>query len=97
MRLALTDRHKNAAGVVHGGVAFTLADSALGYGIHEALGKRCTTAEMQINFLRPVAGDVLEARSRVLKAGRRLVVARAEVHCGDSQVAEVLSTFAILD
>ena len=96
MRLPLREHHLNAAGVVHGGVTFTLADSALGYGISRATGKPCTTVEMKINYLEPAAGGVLVARSRILRKGRRLVVARAEVHCGDAQVAEVLSTFAIL-
>ena len=97
MRLELTDRHRNATGVVHGGVPFTLADSAIGHGIQATLGRPCTTAEMKINYLRPAVGGVLTARSRILKAGRRLAVARAEVRCGDKQVAEVLSTFAFLD
>ncbi len=96
MRLAVGEEHFNEAGVVHGGVTFTLADSALGYGISKTVGKPCTTAEMKINYLKPVSGGVMTARSRILKAGRRLVVARAEVLCGDEQVAEVLSTFAIL-
>lgn len=96
MRLVVGEEHLNAAGVVHGGVTFTLADSALGYGISKAIGKPCTTAEMKISYLKPVAGGVLTARSRILRKGRRLVVARAEVHCDEAHVAEVLSTFAIL-
>lgn len=97
MRLDIRQEHLNAAGVVHGGVTFTLADSALGHGIYKVLGKRCTTAEMKINYLKPVTGGELVARSRIVRAGGRLVVARAEVFCGGDQVAEALSTFAILE
>ena len=96
MRLEIGEEHLNGAGVVHGGVTFTLADSALGYGIYKAVGKPCTTAEMKINYLKPVSSGVLTARSYILRAGRRLVVARAEVRSGDEPIAEVLSTFAIL-
>lgn len=96
MRLMVRDEHLNGAGVVHGGVTFTLADSALGYGIYRTLGKPCTTAEMKINYIRPAMGGVLVARSRIVKKGRRLVVARAEVTCDGLQVAQVLSTFAVL-
>ena len=96
MRLVVREEHLNSDGVVHGGVTFTLADSALGHGIFNALGKPCTTAEMKINYLRPVVRGVMTARSRILRKGRRLVVARAEVHCGDAHVAEALSTFAVL-
>ena len=97
MRLELGDEHRDAQGVVHGGAIFTLADSAIGSGIYKVLGKPCTTAEMKINYLRPVTGNVLTARSHILRAGSRLVVARAEVRSGSSRVAEALSTFVVLD
>ena len=97
LRLPLVAHHHNGAGVVHGGVMLTLADAALGFGIARAVGKRCTTAELKINFLRPVSEGELVARSKILRAGRKLVVARAELMCVDKHVAEVLATFAILD
>ena len=97
LHLPLVAHHRNGAGVVHGGVMLTLADAALGFGIARAVGKRCTTAELKINFLRPVSDGVLVARSRVLRAGRKLVVARAELMCAGKHVAEVLATFAVLD
>ncbi len=97
VRLDVRPEHLNVDGVVHGGVTFTLADSSLGIGIHKALRRPCTTAEMKINYLRPVTEGELTARSRILKAGRKLVVARAEVLAGSKQVAEVLATFALLD
>ena len=97
LRLPVSSHHHNGAGVVHGGVMLSLADAALGFGIARAVGKRCTTAELKINFLRPVIEGMLEARSHIIRAGRKLVVARAEVRCGNKQVAEVLTTFAVLD
>lgn len=97
LHLKLRDEHLNSAGVVHGGVTFTLADSAVGYAVTRIVGKRCTTAELKINFLKPATQGVLTARSRILRKGRRLVVARAEVHCGGAHIAEVLTTFAVLD
>ena len=97
LRLPLDDRHQNGAGVVHGGVILTLADAAVSFGIARAVGGRCTTVEIKINYLRPVTEGVLTARSHLIRAGRRLVVARGQVHCAGKQVAEVLTTFAVLD
>ena len=97
MRLKLGREHRDVEGIVHGGAIFTLADSAIGSGIYKVLGMPCTTAEMKINYLQPVTGDTLTARSYILRAGPRLIVARAEVHSGSSHVAEVLSTFAVLE
>jgi len=75
----------------------TMADAAVSYGIARSVGGRCTTVEIKINYLRPVTAGVLTARSHLVRAGRRLVVARGEVHCEGKQVAEVLTTFALLD
>ena len=41
---------------------------------HEVL-----TTEMKINLLTPADGDLLIARGRVIKAGRRLVIVQADV------------------
>lgn len=97
VRMEVREEHRNVEGVVHGGAIFTLADTALGFGISMALRKPCTTAEMKVNYLRPATAGVLEARSRILHAGSRLVVARADVRAEGACVAEALSTFAILE
>ena len=97
LRLPLAESHLNADGVAHGGAIFTLADTAISFGIARAAGGRCTTVEAKINYLRPASSGTLTARSHVLRAGRKLVVARGEVHCNGKQVAEMLTTFAVLD
>lgn len=96
MRLELAGHHLDATGSAHVGVLFTLADSALGHGVSRAVGKPCTTAEMKVNYIVPVRSGILIARSRVLRAGSRLVVARAEVRNRAGRVAEALATFAVL-
>lgn len=96
MRMEIQADHLDADGAVHQAVIFTLADSVLGQGIFKLLRKPCTTAEIKINYLRPATGRFLTAHSRIVRAGARLVVARADVHDGEGQIAEALSTFAIL-
>jgi len=72
-------RQQHGAG--HAGLTFTLGDTAAGYAALSLLpaGTEVMTAEIKINLLSPALGDMLEARGEVLKAGRRLVVVRAEV------------------
>lgn len=96
MRMEIRADHLDADGSVHQAVIFTLADSVLGQGIFRRLRKPCTTAEIKINYLRPATGRFLTAHSRIVRAGARLVVARADVHDHEGQIAEALSTFAIL-
>lgn len=58
-----------------------IADSAAGYAAHTLMpvGRGVLTAEFKINLLAPATGDRLVARARVLKAGRTLTLAQADV------------------
>lgn len=62
------EQHYNPIGVVHGGLAMTLLDSALGCAVHSTLpaGSRYTTLETKVNFVRPVTA----ATGRLLCEGR---------------------------
>lgn len=68
-------------GFVHGGAVAAIADSAAGYAALSTMrpGVGVLTTEFKINLLAPAAGDRLVARGRVIKAGRTLTLARAEV------------------
>lgn len=68
-------------GYFHGGVIGTLADVAGGFAASTLLMpvSECLTAEYKINFVAPAIGDTLLARGKVVKAGKTLVVASAEV------------------
>ncbi len=65
----------------HGGAIGALADIAGGYaGLTQAPpGQEVTTVEYKINFLAACQGGELRATGHVLKAGRRVMVTRAEV------------------
>lgn len=69
-------------GAGHAGVTFTLGDVAAGYAALSVLpdGTEVMTAEIKINLLRPAVGEVLEATGEVLKAGRRLIVVKSDIH-----------------
>jgi uncharacterized protein (TIGR00369 family) len=68
-------------GVGHAGLTFALADTAAGYAALTMMadGREVMTAEAKINLIAPAAGDKLIARGEVIRAGRRLVVVRADV------------------
>jgi uncharacterized protein (TIGR00369 family) len=77
MSAAVTQQH----GYFHGGVIGTIADAAGGYAANTLLlpASECLTAEYKINIIAPGIGEALIARGSVLKAGRSLVVSRADV------------------
>lgn len=68
-------------GFVHAGIVSTIADSAAGYAALSLMpkGAGVLTAEFKINLMAPAAGERLIAHGRVVKAGRTLTVAQAEV------------------
>ena len=68
-------------GFVHAGAVAAIADTACGYAALTLMppGAGVLTAEFKINLMAPAAGERLVAQGRVLKPGRTLTVAQAEV------------------
>jgi uncharacterized protein (TIGR00369 family) len=68
-------------GFVHAGAVSSIADSAAGYAALTTMpaGSGILTAEFKINLLAPAAGERLIAKGKVVKAGRTLTLALAEV------------------
>ena len=75
--------HYNPIGAVHGGLAATLLDSAMGCAVHSTLpaGAGYTTLEIKVNFVRPMTtetGTVL-CEARVIYMGGRTATAEGRV------------------
>lgn len=70
----------NPIGVVHGGFALTLLDSAMGCAVHTmlAVGERYTTLETKVNFVRPITVDTGPVRCEGVIVHRGGRVATAE-------------------
>ena len=70
----------NPIGVVHGGFAMTLLDSAMGCAIHTTLGagEAYTTLETKVNFTRPITVDTGRVRCEGTVVHRGARVATAE-------------------
>jgi uncharacterized protein (TIGR00369 family) len=78
-----SESHFNPIGTVHGGVISTLLDSALSCAVHATLpeGTGYTTAELKVNFVRPVLAVTgrLRAEGRIIHVGSRLATAEARL------------------
>jgi len=79
--LPFSDAVGQQHGFFHGGIVGALADSAGGYAALSLapLESEVVTLEYKVNFLRPAAGQRLVAMGTVLRAGRSVTVARADV------------------
>ncbi|MEP1396211.1 PaaI family thioesterase [Roseibium sp.] len=78
MKPDLTQQH----GFFHAGATSSIADSAAGYAALSlfAPGFGVLTSEYKINLLNPARQPVLLARGRVVKPGRTLTIAKADVY-----------------
>ena len=81
VELALRPGLLNSTGVLHGGVTSAIVDEAAWHAIqhHFQEERLCTTTELKVNFLRPIAGKKITARAYLLRAGKSLCVARVDV------------------
>jgi uncharacterized protein (TIGR00369 family) len=77
------EQHYNPIGVVHGGLAMTLLDSAMTCAIqtHAGVGAGFTTVEAKSNFVRPItaASGTIRAIGVVLHVGSRLATAEGRI------------------
>jgi uncharacterized protein (TIGR00369 family) len=74
------ERHYNPIGVVHGGVAATLLDSAMGAAVHTTLpqGNAYSTLETKFNLVRAITAETGEIRAEGVVVHRGSRVATAE-------------------
>lgn len=92
----------NPLGVVHGGYAATLLDSACGIAVHTQLGpgRGHSTLELKVSYLRGLTADsgTVRAVGRVTSLGRRVAFAEATLHDGAGRLcATATSTLLVFD
>ena len=87
----------NPHGIAHGGVAFSLADSACGGAALSALGEPCIlTQDMQIRYHGPARLGKIAANAEVIHHGQRTITVQCRVTQAETLIASVTATFAIL-
>ena len=83
-------QHYNPIGSVHGGIALTLLDSAMGCAVHTTLaeGDRYTTLEVKTNFVRPITADtgLIRCEGVVIHKGSRVATAEGKVTDGGGKL-----------
>lgn len=90
-------------GYLHAGITTTIADSAAGYAAFSLMppGASVLTVEFKINLMAPAAGERFLARGSVIKPGRTLLVAEAEVIAEEKgerkSVSRMLATLMCLE
>ena len=77
-RVNIEPKHHNPYGIVHGGLLYTMADTAAGY-TARALTRSSVTLNSDFHCIANVPSGQLTARAEVIKAGRHILVLRVRV------------------
>lgn len=82
--------HYNPMGVVHGGLAATVLDSALGCSVQSTLpaGTGYTTVELKVNMVRAITdtSGPLRAEATIVHRGRRMATAEGRLTDADGRL-----------
>ena len=84
--------HEVGPGFVHFAVLATVAEVAAA----GAAGATVVPAQVSLNLLSPAKSGRLVGRGKVIRRGKRLIVAEGEVWQSDALVAKATVTFAVL-
>jgi acyl-CoA thioesterase len=81
IELDLEPRHMSRAARAHGGVLFSMLDTALGRAVIEELppGRGCATVEIKINYFRPVQAGMIRASGRCVQKTKSLAYAEGDI------------------
>ena len=94
------ERHYNPIGVVHGGLAMTLLDSAMGCAVqtHMPAGGGYTTLEAKTNLVRPITGTTgkLRAIGKLVHLGKRVATAEGRLEDAAGKLYAHASTTCIV-
>lgn len=82
-------------GAVHAGALASVMDSAAGYAAFTLMpaGSGVVSVEFKLNLLEPARGERIEARARVVRAGRTLTSVGAEAWAMHGGREQLVATF----
>ncbi|MCG7407400.1 PaaI family thioesterase [Paenibacillus sp. ACRRX] len=90
VRIAIKPHHLNMMGIVHGGVTSSLIDNAMGLITNAARPDTpMVTSNLNLHFVAPLTGEVLEARAHIIHETTRSLTCYATVTDEFGQVGSI--------
>jgi uncharacterized protein (TIGR00369 family) len=100
LRLTARDDLRRNGGMLHGGATASLIDTAAAFVIMTLLSpeQTTTTIDLTIHYLRPVVTGSATANARIVRSGRRIIIAAVDVFDeAEKLVATALTTYIRLN
>jgi len=89
LRMEVRETMLNGFGIAHGGISYSLADSALAFASNSQ-GRHALSIETSISHTAPLkAGDIITATATEEQCSRRIGLYRVEVRKADGQLAAI--------
>jgi len=93
----ITEDSLNPSKIVHGGLVFGLADTAMGT-LAYMTGRGVVTVDSTINYLRPTKGNKITCIAKPIKIGKTLGVYKATIYNEDgTETAYITGTYIFLN
>lgn len=100
LRMPLSGHLARVGGIVSGQALAALADTAMVFAAiaHTGNARNFSTTDLHTQFLRPGVGTAILCRAEVVRAGKALIFARAEMteETGGKIVATATATFYVV-
>lgn len=100
LRLSARDDLRRNGGMLHGGATASLIDTAAAFVIMTLLSpeQTTTTIDLTIHYLRPVITGQANAHARIVRSGRRIIIAAVDVFDEtETLLATALTTYIRLN
>jgi uncharacterized protein (TIGR00369 family) len=91
--------HLHPGMMVHGGVAYSLADTCMAMAVLSTCekGQNASTMECKMSYLSPCVEGTMKGEGWLVKRGRQVVFAEARISVGEKVIATATATFMIVD
>lgn len=95
--LKIEEKLLNPHRTLHGGVAYSMADTGMGAALYTCMNEDelCATIEIKIVYFKAVTSGTLECDTRLVHMSKRIATLESEIKRDGDIVAKALGTFSI--
>ena len=97
--IEVSEKLLNPHGTLHGGVAYSMADTGMGAALYTRMDERelCATIEIKIVYFKAVTSGKLTCDTKLIHRSKKIAALESEIKLGEQLVAKALGTFSIFE
>ncbi len=97
--IEVSEKLLNPHRVLHGGVAYSMADTGMGAALYTRMDEDelCATIEIKIVYFKAVKSGTLTCDTKLIHRSKKIAVLESELKQGEQLVAKALGSFSIFE